>query len=89
MATSESVTSAIKRALPTCALVRVTDETGSTACVGGKFVVVVVDDAFAGVGLLDRHRRVNAALAEELKSIHSLQLKTWTVAEAKARGEAV
>jgi stress-induced morphogen len=46
---------------------------------------VVVSDAFAGKSLIDRHRMVFAALAEELKGpIHALTLKTFTRSE---RGE--
>ena len=69
-------------------LVRATDEAGTgSACVGGKFTLVVVSDAFAGQSLLDRQRRVNKALEEPLaKSIHALTLKTWTVEEARKRG---
>ena len=45
---------------------------------------VVVSDAFAGKSLIERHRLVFAALAEELKGpIHALTLKTYTLAEKK------
>jgi len=45
---------------------------------GAKFDCLVVSEKFEGVGLLQRHRMVNGALAEELKSIHALTLKTLT-----------
>ncbi len=42
---------------------------------GAKFEVIVVSDTFEGVGLLDRQRRINDILKEEMKSIHALTLK--------------
>ena len=38
------------------------------------FSVIVVSDAFAGKSRLERHRMVNAALAEELKTVHALAI---------------
>ena len=32
----------------------------------------------SGVGLLDRQRKVNEVLDEEMKVIHALTMKTWT-----------
>ena len=41
------------------------------------FKVIIVSPAFEGKSLIDQHRLVNAALAEELKLlIHALTLKT-------------
>lgn len=41
------------------------------------FKVIVVSPLFEGKNLIDQHRLVNAALAEELKlAIHALTLKT-------------
>lgn len=48
---------------------------------GAKFEVVVVTPVFEGKALLARHREVNAALAEELKSIHAITLKCMTPAQ--------
>jgi stress-induced morphogen len=45
---------------------------------GAKFSCVVVTKRFDGVALLQRHRMVNAALEEEMKSIHAMNLKTLT-----------
>mmetsp|Transcript_5037 Transcript_5037/g.7521 ORF Transcript_5037/g.7521 Transcript_5037/m.7521 type:complete len:104 (-) Transcript_5037:229-540(-) len=45
---------------------------------GAKFSIVVVSNSFEGVPLLERHRMVNDALKEEMKSIHALSMKTWT-----------
>uniref|UniRef100_A0A182PU82 dolichyl-P-Glc:Man9GlcNAc2-PP-dolichol alpha-1,3-glucosyltransferase n=1 Tax=Anopheles epiroticus TaxID=199890 RepID=A0A182PU82_9DIPT len=45
---------------------------------GGKFRVVVVSSQFQGKPLLQRHRLVNAALEEELKTIHAFSQKTYT-----------
>jgi BolA protein len=38
------------------------------------FSVMVVSDSFAGKSRLERHRMVNAALAEELKTVHALAI---------------
>lgn len=50
---------------------------------GGEshFSVVVVSDAFAGKSRLERHRMVNAALAEELKTVHALAITALAPAE--------
>lgn len=50
------------------------------------FKVVLVADAFDGERLVGRHRRVNAALAEELAGpVHALALHTYTPTEWRAR----
>lgn len=56
-------------------LQEVVDE--SDGC-GGKFSVIIVSSQFEGKALLQRHRLVNAALAEELKTIHAFSQKTFT-----------
>ena len=54
------------------------------------FKLVVVSDAFEGEGLLARHRRLNRLLVDQLAGpVHALGLHTHTLAEWKARGEAV
>ena len=51
------------------------------------FKVLVVSEAFEGLGLVDRHRRVNAALAEELKTgLHALTIRALTPAQWSAQG---
>jgi BolA-like protein 1 len=53
------------------------------------FKVVVVSDAFEGLGLVDRHRRVNAALADELESgLHALTIRALTPAQWNEQGAA-
>ena len=43
------------------------------------FKVIVVSATFGGVGLLDRHRRVNGVLAEELEGpVHALSIQAKT-----------
>lgn len=42
------------------------------------FKVTMVTDEFAGKRLLQRHRAINKALAEELQQIHALALHTYT-----------
>ncbi|XP_065092299.1 bolA-like protein 2 [Ochlerotatus camptorhynchus] len=63
--------------------VEVTDE--SDGC-GGKFNAVIVSSQFQGKPLLQRHRLVNAALAEELKTIHAFSQKTYTPEQWAAEG---
>ncbi|MEI9993618.1 MAG: BolA family protein [Rhizomicrobium sp.] len=57
----------------------------SGARAGGEthYSVRLVSEAFAGLGRVERQRRVYAALAEELKpdKIHALALTTLTPAE--------
>ncbi len=54
------------------------------------FKVVLVSTLFDGERLLARHRRVNAALADELQGpVHALAIHTYTADEWQARfGEA-
>ncbi|KAK6922866.1 BolA protein [Dillenia turbinata] len=42
---------------------------------GASFVIEIVSEQFEGKRLLERHRMVNAALEEEMKSIHALSIK--------------
>ncbi len=53
------------------------------------FKVTLVSPDFDDQVLLQRHRLVNAALADELGLIHALALHTLTPAEWEARGGAV
>jgi len=54
------------------------------------FKLVIVSEAFAGEGLLARHRRVNRLLADQLSGpVHALGLHTHTPEEWRARGESV
>eukprot|EP01100_Stratorugosa_tubuloviscum_P004725 TRINITY_DN2194_c0_g3_i1.p1 TRINITY_DN2194_c0_g3~~TRINITY_DN2194_c0_g3_i1.p1 ORF type:complete len:101 (-),score=49.93 TRINITY_DN2194_c0_g3_i1:25-282(-) len=52
-------------------------EDESAGC-GAKFVITIVSNRFEGLGLLDRHRLVHSVLADQIKVIHALTLKTWT-----------
>jgi BolA family transcriptional regulator, general stress-responsive regulator len=50
------------------------------------FRVEIVSEAFAGKSRVDRHRMVNAVLAEELAGrVHALQLATLTPGEAASK----
>ena len=54
------------------------------------FKVVVVSERFDGLGLVQRHRMVNAALAEELRGgVHALSIEALTPAQWEARGGVV
>jgi BolA protein len=49
------------------------------------FSVMVVSNAFAGKSRIERHRMVNAALTDELKTVHALAITALTPEErAKA-----
>jgi BolA protein len=51
------------------------------------FNVLCVSEAFAGLGRVDRHRRVHALVGDELKSgLHALTLTLLTPEEALERG---
>lgn len=41
---------------------------------GASFTIEIVSEQFLGKRLLERHRMVNAALAEEMKEIHALSI---------------
>jgi BolA protein len=46
------------------------------------FKVVVVSPVFDGLGLVDRHRRVNEALRDELRAgVHALGIRALTPAQ--------
>ena len=54
------------------------------------FKVVVVSPAFNGLSAVDRHRRVNDALAEELRGgIHALAITARTPDEWERSGGAI
>ncbi|KAG9444325.1 hypothetical protein H6P81_015665 [Aristolochia fimbriata] len=42
---------------------------------GASFAIEIVSEQFEGKRLLERHRLVNAALAEQMKEIHALSIK--------------
>lgn len=50
---------------------------------GGHYNLVIVAGAFAGRGLVERHRMVYAALSDALRQeIHALSIKAYTPDEA-------
>lgn len=52
------------------------------------FRVVVVSSRFAGMSLVQRHREINAAAAEELRAgLHALAIEALTPEQWAARGE--
>jgi BolA protein len=54
---------------------------------GGHYSLLIVTQAFEGLGQLQRQRRVYAALAEEMKGrIHALSMTCLTPAEHAAEG---
>ena len=70
--TTDEIRARIQSALPD-AEVSVTDTTGG----GDHFAATVISSAFAGKGLIDRHRLVYAALGDAMRGpIHALALTT-------------
>ena len=53
------------------------------------FKLTIVSNAFEGSRLIDRHRKINALLAEEIKHIHALALNTLTAKEWDEKDRAV
>ncbi|MBS1220478.1 MAG: transcriptional regulator, BolA protein family [Proteobacteria bacterium] len=50
---------------------------------GGHFTVHIVSSAFAGKTPVQRHRLVNAAVADLMhREIHALSIRAWTPEEA-------
>lgn len=74
----DAITDKIRAALPD-AIVELKDLTGTE----DHWQATIVSTAFAGKSLVQRHRLVNAALAEELKGpIHALTMDCLTPDEA-------
>ncbi|XP_078434415.1 bolA-like family protein [Wolffia australiana] len=69
--TKEKVEAALISALEPVHL-QVVDTSGGC---GASFEIEIVTGKFEGKRLLERHRLVNAALAEELKQIHALSIR--------------
>ncbi|MFN3868538.1 MAG: BolA family protein [Hyphomicrobiaceae bacterium] len=58
---------------------------GSPGTGESHFRILIVSDKFAGKSRVDRHRMVNALLAEELAGrVHALALKTFAPGEPVA-----
>ena len=71
---AETIRAALADAFPDAAELEVEDRTGG----GDHFQVTLADPGFAGLPLLDQHRRVNEVLGPMLRdgSIHELRIKT-------------
>jgi stress-induced morphogen len=71
---AETIRVILAQAFPAADEIAVEDRTGT----GDHFQVTVANAEFAGLSLLDQHRRVNDALAGPLGdgSIHELRIKT-------------
>lgn len=77
----DDITARIRAALPD-AEVTLEDLTGTA----DHWKATIVSAAFAGKSLMQRHRLINAALAEELKGpIHALTMDTFTPDEWESR----
>jgi stress-induced morphogen len=75
---SERLEGLLRTAFPGAQEVGVVDRTGG----GDHFHVTVVDGTFAGLSLVEQHRRVYDALADPLRdgTIHELRITTRGVA---------
>ena len=69
--TVEKVEASLKGALAPAQL-EVIDTSGGC---GASFQVSIASQAFEGKKLIEKHRMVNDALKEELKTIHALSIK--------------
>ena len=71
---ADAIQTLLEQAFPDAVELAVEDRTGT----GDHFQVTVASAEFAGLSLLDQHRRVNAALAAPLGdgSIHELRIRT-------------
>jgi stress-induced morphogen len=77
----DDIAAKIRAALPD-AEVTLEDLTGTA----DHWKATIVSAAFEGKALMQRHRMVNSALAEELKGpIHALTMDTLTPEESRAR----
>jgi stress-induced morphogen len=71
---SETLRRLLEQAFPEATEIAVEDRTGG----GDHFQVTVATPEFAGLPLLEQHRRVNSALAQPLAdgTIHELRIRT-------------
>ena len=78
--TPEAITAKLRAAMPDVE-VTLEDLTGGM----DHWKATIVSGVFAGKSLMQRHRLVMAALADEMKGpIHALTMDTWTPDEAAA-----
>ena len=56
----------------------IVDESGGC---GDKYSILIISEDFAGLPLVDRHRKTYEILEEEMELIHALSLKTYTKSE--------
>jgi stress-induced morphogen len=79
--TADDIIAKIRAALPD-AVVHMKDLTGTS----DHWEASIVSEAFAGKSLIQRHRIVMSALADEMKGpIHALTLEVKTPGEARER----
>ncbi len=65
------------------AKIKVEDLTGTMDHLG----ILVIDDSFQGISLIEQHQMIMDALKESLqKNIHAVKIKTATTEQAKKRG---
>ena len=80
---AEGIEAKLREAFAPTTHVAVVDDSGGC---GAKYSVVIASPRFEGVPLLERHRLVNAALKDELATIHALSIKAQTPAQWAAAG---
>lgn len=83
----ELITSKLQQALsPEVLQVENESHMHSGPAAESHFKVTIVSRQFDGERLIQRHRAVNKALADELQMIHALALHTYTPEEYAERG---
>ena len=83
---SSRLAALIRKAVPGVLRVDIADQSvsaqGERRGSGDRFAIVVVsDEAFTNVPLLERQKMVHKAIAPMMTHIHAIELKTWTQAQ--------
>ncbi|CDW85754.1 UNKNOWN [Stylonychia lemnae] len=69
----ESIQQKLRENLDIIAL-KLVDQSGGC---GASFDAIIVAKEFTGMSLLNRQKRVNEILADEIPQIHAFTMKTW------------
>ena len=82
MISDEAIETYLQKSMPD-AVVAVTDRTGTR----DHFSLNIVSEAFAGMNLLDRHRKIYDALREPMADgrIHAVEIKAMTSDEVMGK----
>jgi len=83
---SSRLAALIRKAIPGVLRADIADQSvnaqGERRGSGDRFAIVVVsDEAFTNVSLLERQKMVHKAIEPMMAHIHAIELKTWTQAQ--------